>query len=213
MYESITIVKVRSAVTVKVPAGGWLLLFNPDQPLHEHLAARAKLVNAGNVNDEFEKMLVGRLQDSTTPVTFVTTKEAAQQKVTQAETAASFTKSNEDAKARQKQMAEDLAAAKQEEHEARVKELNEEHDALRNRSAAKPARTQIEIETDKTPETPAPANEFKAEDLNAKEQGDLLKLADELVKAGRITAPAKTSKSELVKAILAAKPAAQLSTP
>jgi hypothetical protein len=33
-----------------------------------------------------------------------------------------------------------------------------------------------------------------------------LKLADELTKAGRITAPAKTSKSALVEAILAAKP-------
>jgi hypothetical protein len=59
---------------------------------------------------------------------------------------------------------------------------------------------------DKAAADKPPGNEFKAEELNAQDQGALLKLADELTKAGRITAPAKTSKSALVEAILAAKP-------
>lgn len=51
-----------------------------------------------------------------------------------------------------------------------------------------------------------PENEFNRDELLLKENGDLLKIVEELVKAARITQPEKTSKGSLVEAIMSAKP-------
>lgn len=212
MYESITVVKVRKPTTVKVPAGGWVLLFNPDQPLHEHLAARTALIKDGNVNEEFETLLVGRLQESSTPVKFVTEAGAAELQKLQKATAASFTKSNNDAKSRQKKQETDALAVQQRDHEARVAEINEQHAEIhshREKSTA-PAQT-LEMEPT-ADEAPSAVNEFNREELNTKDQGKLLALANDLVTAGRIETPAKTSKTALIEAILAAKPIAPAAT-
>lgn len=205
MYEPVTIVKVRKPTTVKVPAGGWVLLFSPDQPLHQHLAKRAELVREGNINEDFEQILVGRLQDSTVPVKFITKVQSATSAQTREENEKRFADSNADALARQKKQQADAAKAAAEDHKARVEELNEQHAAIREANEGKTSIAAVQLETETEPAAPAPGNEFKAEELNAKDNGELLKLVDELVKSGRITAPSKTSKSALVEALLAAK--------
>lgn len=132
MFEPITLAKVRKATTVKVPAGGWIILGSPNQSLSEHIAKRAKLVKDGTTNDDYEKIIIGRLQSTHSNAVFVTTAEqkardAAQESFTKDAVAA-----NDDAKAREKALKDAADKTAQDEHAKRLAQINAENDAIRN---------------------------------------------------------------------------------
>lgn len=136
MFESVTLVRVRKDTKITVPAGGWLLLANPNQPMSEHVALRAKLVREGNVNDEYERLVIGRVQDTHTPTRFVTTDESKAAIKRQEATAKSLATSHTDALARQKQQSADAIKASEADHKSKVAELSAEHDKIRTRPLA-----------------------------------------------------------------------------
>jgi hypothetical protein len=138
MYEPITVVKVREARTVTIPAGGWMILGNPDQPLSQQIEARNKLVRSGNVNDEFSALLIGRLQNTHPNTRFVTRKEAEAAAAQTVAHNASIEKNISDARAREKQMAEDAQKKRDAEHAARIKEVNKLNDSIRTRAGTVP---------------------------------------------------------------------------
>lgn len=214
MYEPILIAKVRKERTVTIPAGGWIILGTPDEGLAASIAKRSKLVQSGNVSDEFSSVLIGRIQDTSPPARFVTAADAQK--------AQDLKKANDRAVVEQHQNAiqlrvnaeADETKRRAQEHAERLAEINAQNDAIRTRGGTvKDSQTQSEDLLAATEKAAAEStNELKLEELNAKNQGELLAIADELIKAGRISAPEKTSKGALVQAILAAKPAAPAAT-
>lgn len=210
MYEPILLAKVREPRTITLKPGDWIILGNPDQPLSASIEQRAKLVKNGNVSDEFSALLIGRLQDTHTPTKFVTTAEAKKAQELHQSHQESLAQSHQDALKREKTRAKDDQKTREQQHRERVEAINAENDAIRNRgTGSADVSSALEPEEHETenlePET-VPANEFNREELLTKNQGELLAIVDGLVAAGRITKPAKTSPSKLVKAILAAKP-------
>lgn len=148
MFEPITLAKVRKATTVKVPAGGWIIVCTPEQPLSEHIAKRAEVVRKGNVSDEFEKILIGRIQSTHSNAVFVTTDEQKAREAAQEKFNKGAEKANDDAKAREKELRDAAAKKEQEAHDRKVAALNRQHDAIR---------------TGKPVEPEAPAKEEKTE--------------------------------------------------
>lgn len=206
MFEPLTAVQVRKATTVKIPAGGWVLLGSPDESMAAQIARRAELVKDGNVNEDFSRLIIGRLQDTHTPTRFRTQAEQDAADKAAKETDKILTGHNDDARKRQKKLAKDQQDEADEAHAEKVAKLNEDNDAIRNQGLAVKAKaTRVEL-------LPAadelPANEFQAEVLNAMEQGDLLAIATKLVEAKRLPEMPKGSKAKLIKAILAVPPLA-----
>lgn len=124
-------------------------------------------------------------------------------------------------------LAANLSAADKEKAHEKIKELEPKAKAaqdvfnvvlaarnvvLNPKSAPEAVADALEIlkspEGKEAPAAPS-ENEFNRDDLNAMENGDLLKLATGLVESGRLEAlPKKTSKGELIKTILSARPLA-----
>lgn len=209
MYEAITVVKVRKPTTVKIPAGGWLLLCTPDQPLHLHVAKRADLVKKGPVNEDFERLMIGRLQDTSAPINFVTAdqKDAAEQ--THAANQKNLEQSHKDALKRQKQHAATEREEEQRKHDDQLAEINRQNDSVRLQGATNKSATEVQLEIE--PETPnskpeTAVNEFTREALNAKEHGELITVAQELFQVGRLAEMPTGKKSKLITAILSATP-------
>lgn len=202
MYEPITVVKVREARTVTVPAGGWIVLSTPDEPLSKHIEKRAKLIKDGHVNDEYATLLIGRLQD-THPITrFVTKKQAETAALEQKNQQDAISQNIADAKTRQAKQGEDREKKLAAEHQARVAELNAENDAIRNRDANVPAVVEV-AETRELPPVPTPA-EKRRDELLALKRDELLALIEGLKAAGKAVGEVKGTKSSLVAAILTA---------
>ena len=147
MHESITVAKVRKATTVKIPAGGWVLISTPDEPFKTHIDRRTALVKDGFVNEDFSTLLIGRLSDSHPVARFVTAAEA--------KTAEETRKANETALANQNATAielrkkADAAAAEKAaaEHKAKIAAINQENDATRNRDANSVPKPVVQLET------------------------------------------------------------------
>lgn len=148
MFSPVTVVKVRKATKVTVPAGGWILLGHPEQPLADQIARRNELIQAGNVSDEFERLIIGRITDSHTPTHFITSDQKKSQGQQQATTEKDLAQSHADAVQRQKDRAAALKKKEQAAHEAQVAELNTQNDATRQRDlTGKPALPPVQLET------------------------------------------------------------------
>ena len=145
MYEPITVVKVRKETKITVPAGGWMLVGQPDEPLHLQLARRAELLKDGGVNDKYEKLLIGRLQATNPPAVFVTADGAKAAADASAKREESLAKNNAAANQRDAAAAKVVADLAAENQAEKLKAINAENDAIRNRDrAAAPA---LSIET------------------------------------------------------------------
>lgn len=146
MYEPITVVKVRKETTIKVPAGGWVIIGQPDEPLHSQINRRAELIKDGAIHDKFERLLIGRLQSTHPNVSFVTKAEAADAKKAEEAREKSLASSHSDAVKRQEQQKKDAEEKAAKEHAERLKKVNAINDAIRNRSgdAAPVANVQID---------------------------------------------------------------------
>lgn len=205
MYEPIFLAQVRVARTITIPAGGWIILGSPDQPLAASIEQRAKLVKNGNVNDEYSAVIIGRIQDTHTPTKFFTKAEAKANAALQQGHQDSLTQSHQDALKRQKDRQLEDAKRREAEHRASVAEINLENDAIRNRGGVA-AVPEMAIPENPEPKTAQPLNEFSAETLNALERGDLLQLAKTLFETGRLEKLPEGKKSDIIAAILTAKP-------
>jgi hypothetical protein len=139
MHQPLTIVKVRKEITVKVPAGGWVLLVSPDQPFGDHVAKRREIFEKGLVNEDIEIVAVGRMDNKFADLKLITKAEEDAAKKVAAQTEKDLAKSNEDARARQKRLEDDAAKREREAHDKQVAEISKENDAIRTRFAdAKP---------------------------------------------------------------------------
>jgi hypothetical protein len=154
MYEPVTIARVRKDTTVTVPAGSWILLCGPDKPLSEHIAKRTALVRDGAVNEDFEQLHVGRIQDTNSPVRFVTAKEKSDAEKAAKENEKALAKSNADAKKRQSKIEEEQSDSAQKAHEEKVAQLNQTHDAIRYQGVA-PVTAKEKSDAEKAAETGA----------------------------------------------------------
>ena len=141
MYEPVTVAKVRKETTIKVPAGGWVLVGQPDEPLHKQISRRAELLKDGGINEDYERLLIGRLQATHPTANFVTKDQAEQAKKDIAARETSLDKSNKDAAAREEKSARAITAAAAEAHAAKLKEINAANDAIRNRDAVSAAKS------------------------------------------------------------------------
>jgi len=199
MYEPIFLAKVREEITVKIPAGGWIILGSPDQPLHASIAARAELIKNGNVSDKFSALLIGRIQDISTPVKFMTTAEAKKAAGLEKSHQDSLSQSHQDALQREKDVAAKQQKSAEEIHAARVAEINRQNDAIRNRGGAPAV---IETEPDLLPGKTAA--EIRRDELFAMKREDLLALVEKMKAEGKTVTIAKSSKSGLIAGILTA---------
>lgn len=213
MYQPVTVVKVRKETKITVPAGGWVLLGHPDMPLHEQINQRAKLVQDGNVSDDYETLVIGRITDTHTPTRFVTKKEHEAAKNRTKETEKNLADSHISALERQKKHDEAVKAEKQAKHDAEVARLNEEHQDIRTQGQSRRERQQRaeeqlqlqrQAELEAGLKAKADATKALEENLSALNHGELLALANELVTAGTLAElPEKTTKGSLIEAIIA----------
>lgn len=134
MHQCLTIAKVRKAQTIEVPAGGWVLLVSPDEPFNVHSDKRRQiLTDSVEVNDEYEIVAVGRMDNKFADAKFLTSKEKKAAVELAKKTDLSFSQSNEAAKKRQQDLAAAERAKEQAAHEARVKDVSAQNDAIRTR--------------------------------------------------------------------------------
>lgn len=60
MNESIVVAQVRKDTTVKVPAGGWVILCDPSQPFTD--ANKAFDAQSSPVSENFSRIVIGRIR-------------------------------------------------------------------------------------------------------------------------------------------------------
>lgn len=132
MYEPITVVKVRKETTIKIPAGGWMLLCPPDAPLHQHVSKRQELVKE-MVNEEIAEIKIGRLQDVSPAFRFTTEKDQKDAEKRQKENDAAIAKANKEQAELQKKRDADRISKEEADRKVKVELLNKQHDAIRNK--------------------------------------------------------------------------------
>ena len=117
MSETITLGKSRKD-------GKWLVLVQPERPFGEHLAAYRKIAVSSPVNDEFSRVVIGKIHHSSPALTLVSTEQAAENKkqnIARHQSVAEIVKSADDRQAAvDKQRSEEAA----EEHALEVEEKN-----------------------------------------------------------------------------------------
>lgn len=140
MHRPITIAKLRKPITVKVGGANivltWVPLVSPDEPYSVHHAARLNLVNKfpDQVNEDFESVEVGRLDNKCSDLNFITPEEKKANEEEAKRTAAQFAKLADDADKRQEAMEKAEADKIAKDHAARIIEINKENDAIRTQA-------------------------------------------------------------------------------
>jgi hypothetical protein len=134
MHQPITIAKVRKATTIKIPAGGWIILVSPDQSFDQHHNRRKTLAQSP-INDEFETVACGRLDNKYADLKLRTAEEQKAEQQRQKEYDESIKKSLKDAEERQAKINASQGDKDQAAHEKRVLDLNKSHDAIRTQGA------------------------------------------------------------------------------
>lgn len=136
MNQSITIAKVRKETSIKVPAGGWIVLVQPEEPWANHAGARQKIAAAGRVNDEYSVVAVGKLNNQFSDLKLLTEEEDKKQTEQLKASEKQSVESAKSAEARQKKLSDDAAARERKAHQDKIASINKEHDAIRNRQLA-----------------------------------------------------------------------------
>ena len=147
MHESITVAKVRKATTVKIPAGGWVLISTPDEPFLAHINRRAELIKDGFVNEDFFTLLIGRLADSHPVARFVTAAEAKTAEETRKANETAIANQNAEAIVLRKKADATEQEKREKAHAKKIAEINEQNDATRNRNANALPKPQVQLET------------------------------------------------------------------
>ncbi len=132
MNEPITIAKIRKATTIKVPAGGWVILVSPGQVFTDHANLRRELAQSLPTHEEFETVIVGRINESFTPLKFRTAKDQESHAEELKRNDEAMAQSNRDALERQKKIDSEINEANEKAHKETVAKLNASHDAIRN---------------------------------------------------------------------------------
>lgn len=130
MYEPITLVRKRDK---KGQPGKWEILLGPDRPTSEHIEAHRKLLSEspGLVNDDVAQIIVARLENMKSTVTFKTADEAAAHEKALKEFEAKNAASKKDAKAREEKQAKEVESAASAEQKKRVEEISKLNDEAR----------------------------------------------------------------------------------
>ena len=129
-HQSLTIAKVRKAQTVKVPAGGWIILVDPDESFDKHANKRRALAQSP-INEDFEIVACGRLDNKYADLKLVTPEEQKAELQRLKDYDASLEKSMKDAEKRQAAFDSSEDEKGKAAHEKKILELNKQHDAIR----------------------------------------------------------------------------------
>lgn len=133
MNEPVTLVKVRKQTNVIIPAGGWMLIADPDEHFSEHVKARNQLLSPDLVNDDYEVICTGRVRNTHTNIRFKTAAERKAQDEEMKKANAALAKSDEEAESRQKKLDDGKAELERKAHAEKIAVANKENDAIRNR--------------------------------------------------------------------------------
>ena len=190
MSENILIGKNRKT-------GKWEILVYPSESYDAHLKAYQKIARNLPVNDNYSRVLLGRVQNTSSPLTLVTTDEKASRDKSLNESVNVAANAGKDAEERQKKLAAQQAADADERHDAILDEKNAMINKLR-KATGQPVCDETKTEKYQAElaerlKTPAKA-EKKADESLAKSKEEELaeknKLTDE-VKQQAGNAPAK----------------------
>lgn len=133
MNEPITIAKVRKETTVKIPAGGYIVLRNPDESFADHVVTRTKLINADGTNEDYSLVITGRINNTHPILRLVTPDEKkARDKELEKSSKANERASKEASEREAKQKAE-AKKKSDDEHAARLAKVNKENDSIRTK--------------------------------------------------------------------------------
>jgi hypothetical protein len=131
MHQPITLAKVRKAQTIKVPAGGWIILVDPDQSFDKHHNKR-KSLSESPVSEDYETVACGRLDNKYADLKLKTADEQKAESQRLKDYDESLARSIKDAERRQSAIDSSETDKGKAAHEKRVLELNIKHDAIRN---------------------------------------------------------------------------------
>lgn len=146
MHEPITIARLRKATTIKVPAGGWIVLVGPDKSFTEHAGARAKLAESAT-HAEMSEVICGRIDNKYRNLRFLTTAEIAAnaQEVVAADKAVAQSIAEGKTLA-EKKNASDLEKS-QSAHKEQIARINKENAAIANREFPGASHAEIPVAT------------------------------------------------------------------
>lgn len=105
--------------------GTWIVLVQPDKPFGDHLDVYRKIASKHPINDEFSKVIMGKLNHSSPALVLISTEDNAARIKQNEEREKSIKDIVESASSRQAEMNNQLALNKQEEHDEAIAEKNE----------------------------------------------------------------------------------------
>ena len=133
MHQPLTIAKVRKETEVTVPAGGWIILVSPEESFSEHHATRLDLAKEGQVNEKYETVACGRLDNKYADLNFLTAAEAKAAEALAAKVDKSLERGPDEAENRQRKLWAEQQKRDEDVHKARVAEANKVNDEIRER--------------------------------------------------------------------------------
>lgn len=83
MSENITLAKSRKKFTLSVNEGDFFVLVQPDKQFNEHLLAYREIAAKAPINDEFERVVTGRVNYTSSALNLVTTKQDSEKRAVQ----------------------------------------------------------------------------------------------------------------------------------
>ena len=117
MSETITLGKSRKD-------GKWSVLVQPERPFGEHLDAYRKIANKHPVNEEFTRVVIGKLHHSSPALVLISNDEAAARVKSDIARAQSVKEIVNSADERKQQQAEEASETKAAEHAEAIAEKN-----------------------------------------------------------------------------------------
>jgi hypothetical protein len=137
MSETITFAKSRKS-------GEWVVLVQPEKQFGEHLDAYRKIASSAPVNDEYSRVVIGKIRHSSPALNLITSEQRKAGIDAQAKRAESIDQIVSSAGQRQSEMESEEAAKKQEEHDAKIEEKNKIIDVVRKSGGLKTAEAATE---------------------------------------------------------------------
>jgi uncharacterized protein YdbL (DUF1318 family) len=117
MSETITLGKSRKD-------GKWIVLVQPERPFGEHLEAYRAISIKSPINEEYSRVIMGKIHHSSPALTLSTATQAQEKARLEAERQKSVLKIIQSADQRSEKIASDTDAQRQEEHEKAIEEKN-----------------------------------------------------------------------------------------
>ena len=185
MSENILIGKSRKT-------GQWEILVDPSETYDAHLKAYQKIAASIPVNDTYSRVLLGRVQNTSSPLSLVTSKEKAERDDLLKSSASRATTAGVEAEERQAKLTAQTAERAAEAHSETIDEKNAMVNKIRKATGQEVfSKTKTEVKHEELQEklkTPTAAKKVEAEKV--------LTHAEELVEKNKLTEEVKDQASK-----------------